>query len=244
MDWTGYGASHTGRRDENQDSFSVSPDMGLFVVADGMGGYLGGGIASRIVVSTLERFFDPVRHHEEDFWASGEDASIAEQRLDLAIRQAHQEVITSARGPLSEMGSTVVAMVVHGKQAVIAHVGDSRLYRLRAGKVEQLTYDHSVMAELVAAGRARADIPSRYNHVITRSIAPTSTGLPDMQLVDVEEDDVFLLCSDGLTDVLDEEEIARVLSHHSTDFAARTLIVEAYNAGSSDNITAVVARAH
>ena len=137
------------------------------------------------------------------------------------------------------MGSTVVAVRLAGDRAVIAHVGDSRVYRLRAGVVAQLTIDHSLVAQLVAAGMTpAADYPWR--HVVTRALG-TPTGEPDVTCEEVRPGDVFLLCSDGLSEVLTDAEIAMLLDAPA-ELACRRLVDAAYAAGSRDNISSIVVR--
>ena len=139
------------------------------------------------------------------------------------------------------MGSTVVVLRLEAGRAVIGHVGDSRVYRLRAGALEQLTVDHSLWAQLAAAG---AELPEReefaYKHVVTRALG-TPTAEPDLRVEAALAGDVFLLCSDGLSEVLADEAIIAALAH-SAATACRALVDAAYAAGSKDNISAVVVR--
>ena len=170
--------------------------------------------------------------------------SVAELRMDMAIRMAHREVQRESRGHLAEMGSTVAAVLLENDRALIAHVGDSRVYRVRQGDIEQLTRDHSLVADLEAAGCGglMANLPVQYNHMITRSIAANSNAQPDLRVEQTEPGDVFLLCSDGLTDVMTDQDIAEVLNDYTPDAASTELVRRAYDAGSLDNITCVVFR--
>jgi serine/threonine protein phosphatase PrpC len=215
-------ASHVGRRDNNEDAFLTVPERGLYAVADGMGGYAGGEVASAIVVSTLE-------------------ASCAgPPELAGAILRAHEAVRARRQGTLADMGSTVAALVLGGGHAVIAHVGDSRVYRLRDGQLAQLTRDHSLAEELRAAGgEVSADFA--YRNVITRAVGTPGNLRPDVLASSVEVGDVFLLCTDGLTEALDEAAIAAHLRARPA-VAAPRLVEAAYRAGGRDNITAVVVR--
>ncbi len=239
-----FGNSHTGRRERNEDAYCVMPDLGLFAVADGMGGHAGGEVASHIVVSTLVDYFErqksgvvgdpPEDDQEED-----------EERLDLAIRRAHQRVVERAYGPLRKMGSTLAALLLRGRRVVVAHVGDSRVYRLRDGAIERLTTDHSLCAELEAYGGRAIDrfLREQIGHLITRCIAAQGPAHADLRVDDARRGDVYLLCSDGLTDVLSDEDIAQVLeSHEDPEEASQRLVDRAYRRGSTDNITAVVVR--
>src|SRR5262249_48790446 len=138
-----YGLSHVGRRRNNEDSFCIAPHLGLYAVADGMGGYEGGEVASRLVVESL------LRHFEDEEVTAGTGAATC---LDGAIKRAAETVTEAALGKLADMGSTVAALWVGRDRLAIAHVGDSRIYRLRSRRLVQLTRDHSVYAELEAQG--------------------------------------------------------------------------------------------
>lgn len=236
---TAFGHSETGRRRRNEDSFSVRSDLGLFVVADGMGGHAGGNVASRIVVDTLERFFDKVGTAPDE----QDDGEISAQRVDLAIRMCHRALERRAVGELATMGTTLVTLLVRGETAILAHVGDSRIYRLREGRIEQMTRDHSLCAELEAAGGHDLvkKLTGPYTAMVTRSISVNTNARPDLQIVPIQPGDRFLLCTDGLTDVLDAQAIAEVLRAPGTaEEASCRLVQRAYAAGSMDNITAVV----
>lgn len=238
-----FGLSETGRRRRNEDSFAVRPDLGLFVVADGMGGHAGGNIASRIVVDTLERFFDKLGDSDIGFGQDREQPSFAEQRVDLAIRMCKREVERRAVGDLAPMGTTLVCLLVREGKVVLAHVGDSRIYRLRNGVAEQMTRDHSLCAELEAVGGH--DLVKRltgpYTAMITRSISASTNSKPDIRVETVEPGDRYLLCSDGLTDRLSAEAIAEVMrTSEDPQEASSRLVQRAYASGSMDNITALV----
>ncbi|MCC6998649.1 MAG: serine/threonine-protein phosphatase [Deltaproteobacteria bacterium] len=223
-------ASHVGRRDNNEDALCVAPEHGLFAVADGMGGYAGGEVASAIVAHTLQRWFaNPPG-----------DAGSGVELVTSAVRQAHDDVRAKKVGALAEMGSTVAALVVRDGHAVIAHVGDSRVYRLRDGELAQLTCDHSLAEEMRAAGgHVGADFP--YRNVITRAIGMREGARVDVVVSSLEAGDVFLLCTDGLTEGLGDDELAALLTAPPLT-AAPALVRAAYDAGGRDNITAVVVR--
>ncbi len=235
-----YGKSHTGRRERNEDAYCVMPHLGLFAVADGMGGQAGGEVASQLVVSALVSFFEEL---DEESPTESEQAD-DEDRLDRAIRRAHQSVTEHAEGPLRQMGSTLAAMLLRERHVVVAHVGDSRVYRLRAGALERLTKDHSLCAELETYGGRAVDrfLREQIGHLITRCIARSGPANADLRVDPVQTDDVYLLCSDGLTDVISDDEIGVVLRRCDPDEASRMLVDRAYRKGSTDNITAVVVR--
>jgi serine/threonine protein phosphatase PrpC len=145
------------------------------------------------------------------------------------------------------MGSTVAMVAAHGERAIVAHAGDSRVYRLRAGVLDQLTRDHSFVEELEARGRLPADdrarIAAQFAHVITRAVGIGAEVEPTLREIELERGDRLLLCTDGLHGVLDRDEIADTLSIHSPHVAAEALVARALEAGSTDNVTAVVAHA-
>jgi len=235
------GKSLVGRRDNNEDAFLIREDLGLFVVADGMGGHEGGEVASGLVAESLDRFFS--RTAEVTNPAHRE---VAAEQMNMAIRIAHNEVERRATGRLADMGTTLAALWMRDESAFIAHVGDSRVYRFRNGRLERMTSDHSFLQELRASGAIRAtqQLPGQLAAMVTRCIAVGANAEADVLLVDAAEGDVFLLCSDGLTDVVDDREIAAVLqTHDDPEQASSALATLAYEAGSLDNITTLVVRA-
>ncbi len=241
MEIRGFASTHVGRRDNNEDAFLADHDLGLFLVADGMGGYEGGEVASHLVVDTFEEFFrrgGPA--DREAFEGTAVDGRTpAENMMEMAVRKASREIEKRRTGRLAAMGSTVAAMMVRDRFAVVAHVGDSRVYRLRAGGLECLTRDHSLYAQLVEAGVVSAQAVAHRN-LITRAVGAPGCSKPDVATHEVRSGDVFLLCSDGLTDAVEDDEIAAILTEHPSHRAVDALVAEAYVAGSSDNITALV----
>ena len=237
--------THVGRRSNNEDSVLAAPELGLFVVADGMGGYEGGEIASRLVVDSLSEFFRRNAEDRELTWPCGLDpeVSMEENLLRVGLQLADLEVRLRKQGQLAQMGATAVALVVRGARAVLAHVGDSRIYRLREGVLEQLTRDHSLIAMMEALeGRPIAkERAAQFAHVVTRAVGQTGDSTPELQAIDARRGDTFLLCSDGLSDPLEPEVIRRLLAL-PPQRAAEQLVAAAYDAGGSDNISAVVVR--
>ncbi|MEO0322123.1 MAG: protein phosphatase 2C domain-containing protein [Myxococcota bacterium] len=235
--------SITGRRENNEDSFSSRDDLGLFVVADGMGGHEGGEVASRVAVETLVNFFGRM-DTEATPAKERSGTALAEERMALATRMAHAEVTRLATGPLADMGTTLVALWKLGDgQALVAHLGDSRVYRLRGSELVRLTRDHSFLAELDAAGAGSlvGQLPGAFSAMVTRCISARMDATPETTLIEVRPGDTFLLCTDGLTDVVDDDDIAAVLlGSASAADAAAELVDVAYEAGSLDNITALV----
>ncbi|HEY6145567.1 MAG TPA: Stp1/IreP family PP2C-type Ser/Thr phosphatase [Solirubrobacterales bacterium] len=225
--------SDTGRqRNANEDSYFIrSP---LFVVADGMGGAQAGEVASKAAAESF----------------AGElPAAPPERVLEETIEAANRTIHELARKDpgLAGMGTTTTAAIVdlEGEEVAIGHVGDSRAYRLREGRFEQMTRDHSLVEEMRRKGQitdAQAeDHPQR--SIITRALGPEPEVQVDVQTVPVQDGDAFLICSDGLTTMLDDEQIARILTRAtSLDAAVRALVDEANRAGGRDNITVVAFR--
>jgi serine/threonine protein phosphatase PrpC len=234
--------THVGRRKNNEDAHLLDADHGLFVVADGMGGYEGGEIASRLVVHTVHDFFVHNEADEELTWPWGAEPDLGETEnvLSIALRLANRVVVSRRKGHLEKMGSTAVAVALDRDSAVLAHVGDSRVYRLREGRLEQLTRDHSLIEQMRELGAT--ELPQGIGHVITKAIGFDADVRPDLRVEPVRAGDVLLLCSDGLSEPLTEADIALMLSLPSASAASAALVRAAYDAGGSDNITALVLR--
>ena len=230
-----YAVTDTGRqRRANEDSLLArSP---LFVVADGMGGAQAGEVASRIAVDVFEE-------------GLGEVFAVAEPESDLAARalaaNARIHELSHSSAEHAGMGTTLTAVYVAPEEVAIAHVGDSRAYRLRAGELTRLTDDHSLVDELMRQGKITpeeaVDHPQR--SVITRALGPEPAVEVDTRSYSARAGDVYLLCSDGLTTMLSEERVAEIMRSHSRlRDAGEALIVAANEAGGRDNITVVLFR--
>ena len=234
-----------GRRPANEDAFCAEPELGLFVVSDGLGGHSGGDVASSMTVEIIRSFFQNEGIDYEVQWPFSVKAgrSRTENKVDIAVRLAHRAIRLQRQEKSEQMGATVVVAAIEEDQLVVGHVGDSRLYRLREGELEQLTRDHSIYNAYLDSG---ADLPPYrefpQRHVVTRALGFSrgSDDGPDLEAVDSREGDIYLLCTDGLTDVLDEEEIVEILRSTPVESAGQQLVEVAYQSGSSDNITAVV----
>ena len=237
-------ATHQGRRSNNEDALGVDPALGLFVVADGMGGYDGGEVASRIAVDTIQGFFRRNADDREATWPYAMDRALSfvENLLGIAVRLAHKGVCLRKQGRLAEMGTTVAALALEDGSATMAHVGDSRIYRLRGGVLEQLTRDHSLYAELVAGGMTNVDRESfPMTNVITRALG-MGDARADLRREPVQPGDVFLLCTDGLIERVDDATIGELLDRNPPREACPKLVNLAYERGARDNITAIVVR--
>lgn len=235
--------THRGRRANNEDAMVVDLDHGLFVVADGMGGYEGGEVASRLTVHSVHDFFVLESMDGERTWPFGVDParSFVENQLVCAIRLANLEVMRRRRGRLARMGSTIVAVAIDGPRAVLAHVGDSRIYRLREGSLSPMTRDHSLVEQLRAMGMREQ--PEGMGHIITKAIGFAEDTMPDVRLASLRAGDALLLCSDGCYEPLGDARIAALLEAEPDPArAAEALVTAAYEAGGTDNITALVVR--
>ena len=235
--------THVGRiRQGNEDAFAEDPLRGLFIVCDGMGGAAAGEIASRTAV---ESFHDTIA----DLCAAIDYTP--QEMLERAVKIANKSVFATAHKSqeLRGMGTTLVALLLEdapeGPLAWIANVGDSRCYRLRAGELEQLTHDHSLVEEQVRAGQLTPQEAenSPMRNVITRAIGSFATVQPDIFQQPAAPGDTFLLCSDGLTRDLHDAELADILRENADlPTAARRLIQAANEAGGGDNITCILVR--
>lgn len=236
------GRSITGRRRRNEDALLLAPENGVFAVLDGMGGYAGGDVASSLAAETIAQFFT-VTSDPDATWPYAFDVqkTLAENRVDAAIRLANRRIRERRHDELAAMGSTVALLSFAGSRAILGHLGDSRVYRLRDGELTQLTCDHSLYEQLRAGG---VPVPplSEFIHanVITRALGPQDDERPELGEFELAAGDRYLLCTDGLSGVLEPQELSELLSHGSCEEACDGLIDSAFAAGSKDNITAIV----
>jgi PPM family protein phosphatase len=226
-------ASDTGRkRRRNEDNYVVAPP--LFAVADGMGGAQAGEVASRLAASALE--------------GGDSDGLDGLERVDSLIQEANRRIYdrASTDPSASGMGTTMTVALVEGMTVAIGHVGDSRAYLVRDERMEQLTDDHSLVNELQKSGKLSAE--EAHSHpqrsVITRAVGTDPDVDVDGFTIEAEEGDVFLICSDGLTDMVEDEEILELVHQHRDDLdkAVQALVAAANRGGGEDNITAVAFR--
>lgn len=241
--------SDTGqKRPHNEDSAVTDTRLGLAVVADGMGGYKSGEVASAIAVQlirdemSLAAANGGLRGHGEG------GLSRASQLLRTAVEHANSEVYRTAQEvpQCQGMGTTVVAVLYHGDKVSIAHVGDSRVYRLRGEEFRQITRDHSLIQELIDRGfftpeEAAENTPK---NLVTRALGIEHHVDVDIQEQDVADGEIYLLCSDGLNDMVDDEEIRLTLSKYSANLseAADELVRLANAKGGKDNVSVVLVR--
>ncbi len=233
------------KREHNEDSYLVNEDLGLYVVCDGMGGHAGGETASRLAVQTIERELLSAKLRADDPFAG--NGPLPESPLAGALREAVEGACaavfrTSRANPeLAGMGTTCISLLVHDGQALIGHVGDSRAYLVRGGDVWQLSEDHSLVNEQVRAGLLTADEAkhSRLKNIITRSVGFEEDVLVDVMGVETRPGDKFLLCSDGLSNLIETEEIRDALQMTDLADVPQQLIQLANSRGGDDNITVV-----
>jgi len=236
------------KRKGNEDSLIANPEQRLFVVADGMGGHAAGEVASKIAVDSINEFVCLTGGDEEVTWPFGLDEGISYDgnRLKTSIRYANRKVLEAVKekAEYEGMATTVVAVLVDGATANIAHVGDSRIYLFRGGDLQQLTSDHSWVNEQLQSGIISAEQARSHplRNVVTRALGGKVDLEVDMQAQPMEPGDVLLVCSDGLTTMVPDEEIARLLGDAAGDIeVAASSLVDAANArGGEDNISVVL----
>jgi PPM family protein phosphatase len=236
-------------RDQNEDSIGENQDLGLAVLADGMGGHRGGEVASAIAVSTILESLD----NELKNIKSGDIDEVTGYRLESiavndAVIKANEKVFTSSNenSRYRGMGTTVVVLLFHNDHFTVAHVGDSRLYRYRDDELQQITRDHSLMQEMVDRGFYTTD---QARESLNKNLVTRAIGAEESVEVDVLEDvahpgDIYLLCSDGLTDMLEDDVIKHTITDNSEDLEkiASELIRLSNESGGKDNISAILAR--
>jgi len=244
------GHTDTGRvREHNEDTIGTDADIGLLVLADGMGGYKAGEVASGIAVRTVMSLLREAVEREDLTLA---DAATGLSRPGIllrdAIQRANKLIYQSAQTqPHCEgMGTTVVAGLFFDDRLTIAHVGDSRMYRVRGGQIEQLTQDHSLLQELVARGFYTPEQAARAaaKNYVTRALGVESTVEVDIREVPVERDDLVLLCSDGLSDMVEDGDIHLTVKTFGANLEtlARQLIQLSNDNGGRDNVSIVLVR--
>jgi serine/threonine protein phosphatase PrpC len=252
------GLTDVGRtRDNNEDNFFISESEPLCIVADGMGGHLSGEVASATAIQVIREYYagisagDGVARGSAPAWPFKRRTPKhhEERRIVQAVLLANQEVHANSQASeeLKGMGTTLVGAYFIETGMYLVHIGDSRAYRLRDGAVERMTRDHSLADEYLAMGILRPEeVPFfPYKNVITRAIGLGASVEPEVNFVTILPGDVFLFCSDGLTDPLDDATIGRILQDNREDLeaAARALVDAANEAGGPDNITVVLAHA-
>ncbi len=233
-----FGISEIGLvREHNEDAWAAYPEEGLFILADGMGGHLAGEVAAHEAIEHL--------HQLSQSWLADQKCHDPEKFFREAFLQVNTWVYEKGQedDTLHGMGTTLCSLCFCGPTAVVAHIGDSRLYRLRGKHLEQLTEDHSLVSELVALGampKSEAET-FPYKHILTRAVGTHSKVEPTVHTLAVEPFDLYLLCSDGLTNYISHEQIEEVLlSPASLAKMAESLVSLALEQGGGDNITLIL----
>ncbi|MEA5535509.1 Stp1/IreP family PP2C-type Ser/Thr phosphatase [Crocosphaera sp. XPORK-15E] len=222
-------------RSVNQDNFYIDPDGRFFIVADGMGGHAGGQEASLIATQQIKT-------HLDSYW---ESESSSDQILEEAILKANQGILEDQQEhpERREMGTTAVVVLFRGEQPLRGHVGDSRLYRLRGGNLEQITEDHTWVARALKVGDIEPEQSKTHpwRHVLFQCLGRKDTNKVEIAELDVQPGDQLLLCSDGLTEEVADEAIQEIFEQgESCEEIATNLIEAAKDGGGSDNITVVI----
>jgi serine/threonine protein phosphatase PrpC len=245
------GQTDTGRvREHNEDTIATDPDVGLLVLADGMGGYNAGEVASGIAVKTITNL---VREGllREDLASIDRSTGLTRPSIVLrdAITRANKIIYQTARSQAEceGMGTTVVAALFYDNRISIAHVGDSRLYRQRGSQIAQVTMDHSLLQELVDRGFYSPEEAQRAanKNYVTRALGVEPQVEVEVQEHPVDKGDIFILCSDGLSDMVEDEDIRLTISTFGAnlDTVAKQLIQLANENGGRDNVSVVLAQA-
>lgn len=234
------GLSHTGLvRGNNEDKFILNREHNLFVICDGMGGHKGGDLASAIAAETINAFFagDECTEYEDEMTA-----------LNTAIRNANHKIWQTGliKTEYQEMGTTVAAAIIRKNSLLIANVGDSAIYLVRGNQMKKLTVDHTLARQMVKDGLLKeAEVRTcSYNHVLTRALGIQEEVIIDNFIEIIEPLDYIILCSDGLSDMLEETEILSIVNDcqagANAEILAKNLINAALDKGGYDNITVIV----
>ncbi len=242
------------KRQRNEDSYLVNDKLKLYIVADGMGGHAGGEFASKIAVSTVEEILKgedrkksnvPEKSYLDEDNPTGGDRFEADRLRDAIARAGSMIVRKASEEPeLRGMGTTSTIMLFIGDKAYIAHVGDSRAYCVRGGKIIQITEDHSLVHEQLKSGLITEEEAKTHQlkNIITRSVGVQEDVEVDTVVWKAELDDRYLLCSDGLSNMVSDSEIEEAVSSNEPEEAARILVEQANQRGGDDNITLIALR--
>ena len=235
-------------RSNNEDSMLVDLENQVFIVADGMGGHAAGEVASSMAVEVLHGILirqdeDPDQtrlvRHDDYMERSDELRELLRYGMNQASIQLRQHMV---KDPATQgMGTTVVVLVFENDRAHVAHVGDSRAYLCRDGRLLQLTRDHTVVQMEIDAGRLTPDLAKLvpHKHILTQSVGFHGPVEPDTSTRVLQDNDVFILCSDGLTDVLSDTDIVGIIEANPSDMVADALVESAIENGTQDNVTVV-----
>jgi PPM family protein phosphatase len=225
-------------RQNNEDSYKLLTDVHFFVLADGMGGHLAGEVASKEAVDGMCALF------YERYHSSRTDLAQAERLFKEIIQEVNGAIYRMGRenAELRGMGTTLCCILIHPEGLIYGHVGDSRIYRLRKRKLEQLTQDHSLLRELIDLGQITEQQAEDflYKNIITKAIGTEPCVEPDITHAALESGDMFLMCTDGLTDLVSFEEIQETMNENAEEEIASLLVEKSKQKGGYDNITVIL----
>lgn len=235
------------KRNHNEDYFSLIEDEQLFIVADGMGGHASGEVASKLAAETVGEFYQRTKD-EDATWPYKMDRSLSyiENRLVCGIKLANYKIYEAAARDIryKGMGTTIVTSLICGDKIYVAHVGDSRCYRVRHGTIQQITRDHSLLEDYKEAKPDMTEEEQRnfpHKNVITRALGMRDTVQVDIKPHQIMDGDVYLMCSDGLSGMVDDPTILRIVANgKSLERVVAELVDSANRAGGTDNITTLV----
>lgn len=235
------------KRTHNEDYFSLVEDEQLFIVADGMGGHASGEVASKMAAETISEFYQRTKDQEAT-WPFKLDRSLSylENRLVCSVRLANLRIFETACREIryKGMGTTIVASMVSGDKVYFGHVGDSRSYRIRKNEIVQLTRDHSLLEDYKEAKPDMTEEEERnfpHKNVITRALGMRETVQVDIKSHQIEDGDIYCLCSDGLSGMLSDEKILEIITKaDSIERAVAELTDNANRSGGTDNITTLL----
>jgi protein phosphatase len=244
------GGTHVGmKRGHNEDSFFLLADQNLAVVADGMGGHNSGEVASQIAVETLAGFFRETEQDEDLTWPFKEDPAMRyeENRLSTGIKLANLRIYEMAASDEKHrgMGTTIVSLYFGKEGAYLGHVGDSRGYRVRGGEIAQMTEDHSLLNDYLKVHKLTQKEIENFPHknVIVRALGMKDTVKVDTRFEVPQANDTYILCSDGLSGPVTDQEIAEILGQYPDIKTATSKLIERANEnGGPDNVTAILVR--
>jgi len=238
------------KRNHNEDNYAILNDEDLFIVADGMGGHASGEVASQMAIDTMRDFFRATSKDPEATWPYKMDKGrgYQENRLITGIKLANLRIFEAAQRNAGQrgMGTTMVSLLAVDDGVLVGHVGDSRVYRMREGKLTQLTEDHSLLNDYIKMKRLSPEEIANFPHknVIVRALGMKESVKVDCFLDKPEVGDVYVLCTDGLSGPVTDEEIREIMSSTRTDLnnTSKSLIERANKNGGPDNITVILAR--
>lgn len=226
--WNSYGITHTGnKRSHNEDAYLNFPQQSIWLVADGMGGHTAGDVASRMVVDDLKNYSSTS--------LLGRNVQHVRQRF----HEVNDKLVKLAGGDENNViGCTIAALIMHRAHSVCLWAGDSRIYRYRNGILKQITRDHSELDELLEKGISLEEaLRSPYAQTITRAIGASTTLAVEAQITEIWNEDVYLLCSDGLNKELTDEEISEVLANYTPEDSVQVMLKMALQRKGRDNVT-------